>query len=124
MNTTLAAFLYTQGLIEDNESFFVNARSLEVQVDECLAYLYDKLNTEITEDSTEEEIQFWFYEAGKIHFADNLRLWFRVIYSLLIKESSGARLGFLTKTLGVDHILNVIYNVRDGKILPVWGWVT
>ena len=123
MNTTLAAFLYTQGLIEDNESFFVNATTITDQLDECLSYLYTKLNEEVTESSTEEEIQYWFYEAGKIHFADNLRFWFQVLYSLILKEPSGSRFGFLTMTLGVDHILNLIYNVREGNILPNWGWI-
>lgn len=121
---TLAAYLYSRGLIEHDEDLFSveNAMNITQRVDECLEFLYNSLNDNITDSSTEEEIQYWYYEAGKLHFSEDLRYWFRVIYNILIKEESGPRLGQFTRTFGVDRILDVIYNVRNGSVLSHWGW--
>ncbi len=74
----------------------------------CLEVLYNDLE-KLTGEETEEYIQSLFYEAGKIHFKDNLRLWFSIVYWIILKEKTGPRMGTFTKLVGVDFILNRIH---------------
>lgn len=104
MNNVLAAYLYLHGF-ED--------MTLETaqQIGECLEFFYDRVNEHITDESSAEDIQFWAYEAGKVHFASDLRFWFRAAYQVIMEADSGPRLGEFIKLRGVEEILEMIYNI-------------
>lgn len=108
----LAGYLYIRGLIEEDTSYS-DAMAITKNVSECLDYFITKLD-EITEETTEEEIMKEVYEAGKVHFASDLRFWFKILYQILMKEENGPRIGQFIKVWGIDMTLNRVYNVRTG----------
>lgn len=68
---------------------------------------------ELTEDATEEEIQFIYYEVGKAFYGtdkDSLRNFFKDIYLLLFGQTAAGRIGTLTKFMGLDDFIN---RIRD-----------
>lgn len=106
----LSGYLYIRGLIEEDYNFN-DAMTFTRQVSECLDKFVDTLNN-VSDTQTEEEIMSEVYEAGKLHFADNLRLWFRILYQVLMKEENGPRLGQFIRVFGVDMTLDRVYHVR------------
>lgn len=95
MSNQLAAFLYCRGLVE--ETLPLNEIcQLASPVRASLDLLVIKLDC-VTEDMDEQEIQSIFYDAGKLHFADNLRWWFKILYQILLKQNEGPRFGQFTK---------------------------
>lgn len=109
MNNVLAGYLYLHGF-ED--------MTLETaqQIEECLEFFYDRVNEHITDESPAEDIQYWAYEAGKVHFTSDLRFWFRAVYQVVMEQDSGPRLGEFIKLRGVEEILERIYNIRNQDI--------
>lgn len=104
MSDPLAAFLYVRGLVpEDMPLEDIRARGMLLK--ECLVKLITDLD-EVGDDSTEQEIQSVFYEAGKLHFLSELRWWFRVIYQMILHQEDGPRLGQLTKIMTLDWIIH------------------
>jgi len=73
----------------------------------CLEKLYDDLNN-LTGEETEEFIQSIFYEAGKLHFSSDLRLWFSIVYWTILRVRTGPRMGAFTKIVGVEFVLDRI----------------
>jgi lysyl-tRNA synthetase class I len=107
---TLSGYLYIRGLIEEDYNYDA-ALSFTRQVSDCLDMFVTTLNN-IRDDQTEEEIMAEVYEAGKLHFSGNLRLWFRILYQILMKEENGPRLGQFIKIFGVDNVLDRVHHVR------------
>lgn len=102
----LAAFLYVRGLVaEDTPLDDIRARSSLLR--ECITKLLTDLD-QLSDDNTEEEIQSVFYEAGKLHFLDQLRWWFRVVYQMILHQEDGPRLGQLTKIMTLDWVIHRI----------------
>lgn len=93
-------FLSEETPLKEHFEFATKAR-------ECLEVLYRDLE-KLTGEETEEYIQSIFYEAGKINFKDNLRLWFSIVYWVILKDKNGPRMGTFTKLVGIDFILNRI----------------
>ena len=106
MNNILAAYLYLHGF-EDMTPEIAH------QIDECLEFFYDRVNEHITDESPAEDIQYWAYEAGKVHFSSDLRFGFRAAYQVIMEQDSGPRLGEFIKLRGVEEILERIYNIRN-----------
>lgn len=93
----LAAFLYVRGLVPEDCSWDHLPITTDL-VRLSLLKLIDDLDT-ITDESSEEEIQSVFYEAGKLHFREQLRWWFEVLYQVLMSQRQGPRLGQFTKMM-------------------------
>lgn len=122
MNTQLntapmASLLYARGLVDPNASFAQMHEQAEA-VSACLQSLIAHLD-QVSDETSEEQIQSHFYEAGKIRFAHDLRYWFRVLYQVLIKDDNGPRLGQFTKIMTPDWIQ---YRLHKAMHDP-WGAV-
>ena len=112
----LAAFLYVRGLVaEDTPQYQIIQRSRQVQ--ECINKLVGDLN-DLSDDSTEEEIQGVVYEAGKIYFLQELRFWFQVLYQILMKQNDGPRIGQLAKIMTLDWLIHKLETVPNNP----WGY--
>lgn len=112
MNNVLAGYLYLHGF----EDMTLETAQL---IDECLEFLYVQINEHITDESPAEDIQYWAYEAGKVHFTSDLRFWFRAAYQVIMEQDSGPRLGEFIKLRGVEEILERIYNIRNRDIFMI-----
>lgn len=111
ISNTLAAYLYCSDMLGDNATlndYIVIANKALV----CLDRLQWDLN-QIPEDISDEELQSIYYEAGKLEFANNLRLWFNVIYWCLFKENQGPRLGQFTSLVGTNRVLGLLHRARN-----------
>lgn len=108
---TLAAFLYARNLVPEDMSFDqINDRAVKVR--ECIQKLLVDLEN-CDDDQTEEYIQSIFYEAGKLHFASELRYWFKVSYQILMKQDEGPRLGQFTKLVTINFVMNKLTDHLD-----------
>lgn len=110
----LAGYLYIRGLIEEDYNFN-DAMDFTRKVSECLDYFIiklDEVTNNMTKEQVEEYIMYEVYEAGKIHFPEELRLWFKILYQIFIKEENGPRMGQFIRIWGVDMALNRVYEVR------------
>jgi lysyl-tRNA synthetase class I len=106
-NSALAGYLYCGNLLDEN-SPIDDHNQFASKAQECLLKLIEDLDS-ITDSMTEEEIQSIFYEAGKLHFKENLRQWFAILYWSILKEKTGPRFGAFTKLMGPDFIITRIH---------------
>ena len=59
--------------------------------------------------ATEEEVQGCFYQVGKNHGYDqDLRLWFEVLYQVLIGQNSGPRWAPFVELYGMSNLISLI----------------
>ena len=77
-NSALAGFLYVRGLVAEN-SPTIHILDRAEKLEDSLRKLLAKLE-ELSDQDSEDTIQSVFYESGKIHFGQELRWWFQVIY--------------------------------------------
>lgn len=117
MNHKLAAFLYVKGLIAEcaTQQQIVTTTT---QVEACLIKLHKDLD-QVTSECDEVLIQSMFYEAGKLHFAQDLKWWFQVLYQILMQSDQGPRLGQFTKLMTAHWVQNKIdQSVTDYWLMP------
>lgn len=112
----LAAFLYVKGLVPEDQAHAEIISHTQL-VSACLQKLIQDLS-EVTEDYTEEQIQSIFYEAGKLHFTQDLRYWFKVLYQVLLGQMDGPRLGQFTKIMTSDWIEHRVSQVMQDPWVP------
>lgn len=98
----LAAFIYARRLVEEdappNEIL-----DLAVLVERSVRTLISELE-KLDDDATDESVQYVFYEAGKQHFASDLRYWFKILYQMLLDQPEGPRLGQFTRIMTIDWV--------------------
>lgn len=109
-NTSLAAFLYVTGLVEEDDSLAVITERTE-KLSACLDRLIADLEN-LDDDASDEVVQSVFYESGKLYFSSELRWWFRSLYQILLRSNDGPRLGQFTKIMTIDWVTNRINHVR------------
>lgn len=108
MPDPIAAFIYARSLIDEAAGFdVIEQRATAVR--NSLTALVANLNS-CSNSATESEIQSIYYEAGKLHFADNLRYWFQVVYQLLLRQNEGPRLGQFTQLMTIHWVIGQIEN--------------
>lgn len=62
--------------------------------------------------STDEQIQFEVYEAGKAHYGkERLRDWFAMLYEVLLGQSSGPRFGAFAHLYGLEATRGLLRGV-------------
>jgi lysyl-tRNA synthetase class I len=106
-SSALAGFLYVRGLVDENSpTIYIQDRAEKLE--DSLRKLLAKLE-ELADQDSEDAIQSVFYEAGKIHFGQELRWWFQVIYQIFLKQNDGPRLGQFVKLVSLDYVISVIY---------------
>lgn len=110
-NRHLASYLYIKGLIA--EDALNNAGEITTQFEESLNSLSQHLSN-LAEGASEEDIQSVFYEAGKIHFASQLRYWFKGLYQVLFEKDDGPRMGQYAILVGIDLVISQIDKVVSG----------
>lgn len=98
----VASLLYVRGLVPEDSDLRLIAHTAE-QVIACCEKLLQDLS-ELSDDASEQQIQSCYYEAGKLHFAHDLRYWFKILYQLLLKQMDGPRLGQFTQIMTLDWI--------------------
>lgn len=115
----LAAFLYVKGLIKEDAPID-EVLALSSKVSASVEYLIEEL-TGLDDDDSEEAVQSVFYEAGKLHFLEDLRFWFKIIYQMLLSQMDGPRLGQFTKIMTIDWVSHrLMRSIRDHwQIVPV-----
>ena len=99
----LASFLYARNLVAEDSSFN-EIIDLARKVSDSLTKLCEDLLS-LSDGSPDEAIQAVYYEAGKLHFADRLRFWFRIIYQMIFKEDDGCRMGQFTNTMTIHWVV-------------------
>ena len=67
-----------------------------------------KLNDDISNSSTAEDIQTLLYEVGKKHKFENLKEFFKLVYQVLLGQEKGPRLGSFIKLYGINETINSI----------------
>lgn len=93
----LAAFIYARQLVsEDLPMAEILHRAGLARA--CLERLIIDLDS-VGDDQDDEAVQSLFYEAGKLHFAGELRWWFRLLYQVLLLQDEGPRLGQFTRIM-------------------------
>lgn len=115
MNSALCAFLYARGLVGEDLGLTAIAAQADL-VQQCLVKLRQDLDT-VCEDDDEVTIQSVFYEAGKLHFASELRWWFKVLYQVLLSQDEGPRLGQFAKLMSIYWIQQKI----DAVLQDYWA---
>lgn len=111
----IGAFLYVRGLVnEDLSQSEIMHRSSKLIA--CLNRLVNDLSV-ASDDDSEENIQSIYYEAGKLHFASELRWWFSVLYQILLRQQDGPRLGQFTKIMTLYWVIDRI----NDTINDPWG---
>lgn len=106
MPDPLAAFIYARNLInEDVEVSEIHQRANEIR--NCLNSLIVNLSA-CPDSASEADIQSIYYEAGKLHFSQNLRYWFQVIYQILLRQNDGPRLGQFTQLMTIHWVIEQI----------------
>jgi len=106
MADPIAAFIYTRRLVNEDADFSeIHQQSIEVR--NCLNLLIENLSA-CPDSANESEIQSIYYEAGKLHFAKNLRYWFQVIYQILLRQNDGPRLGQFTQLMTIHWVIGQI----------------
>lgn len=93
----LAAFIYARQLVSEDLSTEEIRRRADLSRS-CLLRLIDDLDR-VGSDDDDERVQSVFYEAGKLHFANELRWWFRLLYQVLLLQDDGPRLGQFTRIM-------------------------
>ena len=101
-NSVFTGYLYCGSILDENASMDEH-EEFALKAENCLLKLMEDLES-VTEDMTEEEIQSIFYEAGKLHFKENLRQWFAILYWSILKEKTGPRFGAFTKLMSPGFI--------------------
>lgn len=115
-NDPLAAFLYVRGLVSEDAALAdIKARADLAR--ECLVKLKNDLDS-VSDESSEDDIQSIFYEAGKIHFSKELRYWFRVLYQVLLRHEDGPRMGQFTKIMTPYWVQEKIDSVLENPWRP------
>jgi lysyl-tRNA synthetase class I len=109
MHDPLSAFLYVRGLVPENATWDQIQLTTD-QVRLSLIKLSQDLDS-VTDEWTEEQIQSVFYEAGKIHFKEQLRWWFEVLYQVMLSEKQGPRLGQFTRLMTPYWVQDRIHQV-------------
>lgn len=108
---TLAAFIYARRIVDEDTSY---DKTIEVSSD--IAVSLRKLMqdlSELTDDTTEEQLQSVYYEVGKIKFKDNLRWWFKVLYQILLSQNEGPRLGQFTKLMTIYWVIERVKLIME-----------
>jgi lysyl-tRNA synthetase class 1 len=109
----LAVLLYIRGLVPEDAPH-AEIMLTASKANDCLEKLCDMLEM-LPDDETEEAVQSVFYEAGKLHFADRLRYWFRIVYQIVFGQDDGPRLGQFAGLVGKYWIVN---KIRSQTINP------
>lgn len=108
MSDPIAAFIYARRLVDETANFDeIHQRAAAVR--NSLSTLIVNLSS-CSDSAAESEIQSIYYEAGKLHFADNLRYWFQIIYQLLLRQNEGPRLGQFTQLMTIHWVISQIEN--------------
>ncbi len=79
-----------------------------------------ELKTEIeklAKDSTGEEVQKVVYAIGKKYEYEPLKDWFKLLYEVLLGQSSGPRMGSFFALYGLDNSIKLLQKVVDGQEL-------
>jgi lysyl-tRNA synthetase class I len=100
----LASFLYVSGLVSedaDTKDMIMVAEQVHASLLQLIGDLHG-----LNDDASDDSIQYFFYEAGKLHFGSNLRWWFEVLYRILLRQKDGPRLGQFTKIMTIDWVTN------------------
>ena len=94
----VAALLYVRGLVpEDWSEPQILERAQRVR--HSLSLLDQQLE-QVDQEWEEQAVQSIYYEMGKIHFSEDLRWWFRLLYQCMFKSDEGPRMGQFTKLVG------------------------
>lgn len=99
---TLKAFLFLHNVVPENLCEYWAKRFHPAFED-----LMEKLRC-VEETSTEVEIQTIFYDVGKEYIGtdkDSLRVFFRILYTIICRRYSGPRWGVLFKMVGKEDFL-------------------
>ena len=92
-----------------NDFVLPNKKYLKIEDNHRLIFEDIKsLLMQTNKDSSSEMIQTEIYEIGKKHNFDNLRDFFKLIYSVLLGQEQGPRLGSFIKLYGIDKTLELI----------------
>ena len=98
----VASLLYVRGLVPEDTDLHVIEHTAEQVIRCCDKLLHDL--SQLPDDTSEQEIQSCYYEAGKLEFSHDLRYWFKVLYQLLLKQMDGPRLGQFTQIMTLDWV--------------------
>lgn len=62
-------------------------------------------------------IQSEVYEVGKRHDFEDLKLWFKALYEILLGQSQGPRMGSFIKLYGIDETIVLLEKAINGDDL-------
>jgi len=71
----------------------------------------------IDKDADASAIQSEVYEVGKRHDFDDLKLWFKALYEILLGQSQGPRMGSFIKLYGIDETKDLLGKAINGDDL-------
>ena len=66
--------------------------------------------------ATAEEIQNQIYEIGKKHGFEDLKLWFRALYEILLGQETGPRMGSFVALYGAKETVGLIERALNGQL--------
>ncbi len=108
------------GAVAYYQDFVKSSKKFRLPTEREQLALQDLLETlcKMPEDATAEVIQDEVYEAGKRHFAkEELRLWFKTLYEVLLGSEQGPRMGAFIKLYGRDNVVKLIERALAGEDL-------
>lgn len=96
------AVIYYQDFIKPKKNYCIpNAEQRSAMVD-----LYNTLCN--SEAKTADEVQFIIFEVGKKYFASDLKEWFHTLYTVLLGQDEGPRMGSFIEIYGIENFLNLL----------------
>jgi lysyl-tRNA synthetase class I len=97
-------------------------RAAPAQLAESFNFLINKLSELETLElaPNDEAVQYWFYEAAKLHFAANIRDFFEVIYLATLGKKEGVRLGAFANMIGLNDFAQML---GAGIVNPLQNWL-
>ena len=102
---------------EENFSHDYDALSRRV-IDACSDLMWQ---LPLADNAT--ELQYMFYEIGKVHFGPegaDLRLWFKCLYAIFFASDSGPRWGEFVDLYGVDAFLDSLEEKLSCEVPFCW----
>ncbi len=92
-----------------------NYKKPNVDEGNALNDLYNEI-LNIPSNASGEEYQKLVYRCGKDHYPDNLKVWFKSLYSILLGSDSGPRIGSFFSFYGKEQVLKLIQEAKEGTL--------
>lgn len=106
------AVAYYMDFVKPNKVYRKPTKEEKVAIESLRDNLLD-----LEDNTTPEEIQNIVFSVGKENGFDNLRLWFKALYEVLLGQNQGPRMGSFIALYGIKDTIKLIDKALQGKLI-------